>query len=76
MKRHCILTDTALRKADLLGRVSISSARLLKGFDEEIKLEEVADGQGLGAVHPWISAYGTCNTCTLHVLCTKIDDTF
>ncbi|CAL1127430.1 unnamed protein product [Cladocopium goreaui] len=27
-------------KADLLGRVSISSARLLKGFDEEIKLEE------------------------------------
>lgn len=52
MKRHRILTDTALRKADLLGRVSISSARLLKGFDEEIKLEEVADGQGLGAVHP------------------------
>ena len=28
------------RKADLLGRVSISAARLLKGFDEEIKLEE------------------------------------
>eukprot|EP00435_Cladocopium_sp_Y103_P028501 s2813_g7.t1 len=27
-------------KADLLGRVSISAARLLKGFDEEIKLEE------------------------------------
>ena len=51
MERHCILTDR-LRKADLLGRVSISAARLLKGFDEEIKLEEVGDGQCLGAVHP------------------------
>ena len=72
---HCsslVETETALRKADLLGRVSISAARLLKGFDEEIKLEEVPGRDGrLGAWHLIISAYGTCNTFTLHVLCIR-----
>lgn len=38
-----------LRKADLLGRISISAARLLKGdFDEDLKLEEESKSTAAG----------------------------